>query len=112
MPRIIHFIEDATKPLVMQFGTVREPYNLTGKTVQIRLRDLESDQLITTGDTVVQTPASAGRAQRVFAEAELVVGRVFVVEGVVNTNELTFPDAQFERLEVEMQSRRTTPGAA
>lgn len=111
MPRIVHFVEDTQKPLVMQFGTTRTPYDLTGKTVKILLRDIESDERITTGTTVVQDPPTAGRAQRLFQEAELVAGRVFVVEGTINDDELTFPDAEYDRLEVEMQSRRTTPGA-
>lgn len=109
MPRITHFIEDTQQPLVMQLGTTREPYDLTGKDVKIALRDIDSNERITSGTTVVQDPPTAGRAQRLFETAELVLGRIFVVEAIINENEATFPDGNQQKLEVKMESRRTTP---
>ncbi len=110
MPRLPFNIEDSAQPLVMQLGTPRAPFDLTGHTAQIILRDVATNTRITAGTTVIQTPPTAGRVQRVFETAELVLGKVYVVECIVDPpNGQTYPDRQQQPLEVEMTSRRTSP---
>lgn len=110
MPRHLVFAEDTTRPLVLQLGTPRDPLDLTDRTPRILLRDLEANATIDTDHTLVQDPPSAGRVQRAFQAGELVVGRRFAVECVVDYPDgQTYPDATQHPLELEVVRRRTSP---
>ncbi len=111
MPTLAVYAEETAVPLVMQIGTLRQPVDLTGRTPRIILRRLDTNQRIDTNHTTVQTPPSAGRVQRFFQDGELVPGRIYVVECVVDYPDgQTSPDANEEDpLLLEVRQRRTTP---
>lgn len=110
MPRLTLFVEDADVPLVFQFGTARDPHDLTGCTPRILLRDVAANQQIDTNHTTVQDPPTAGRAERAWQPGEPAVGRVHVVEAVRNYPDgQTYPDGNQQPIEIVWASRRTTP---
>lgn len=110
MPRLTLYVEDADVPLVFQFGTPRDPHDLTGRTPRILLRDLATNQRIDTNHTVVQDPPTLGRAERPWQDGEAVAGRVYVVEAVRDYPDgQTYPDGNQQPLEILWASRRTTP---
>jgi hypothetical protein len=110
MPRHLVFAEDTERPLVLQLGTSRDPLDLTGRTPRILLRDLETNTRIDTDHTDVQDPPSAGRVQRDFQDGELVVGRRYAIECIVDYPDgQTYPDATQHPLEIEVVRRRTSP---
>jgi hypothetical protein len=104
------FDEDTADPVVMQLGTAASPQNLTGMTALIRLKDLDTGEVITGGTTTIRSPNTLGLVERYFEPAEKVAGRKFVVECVTTDaegKERTHPDPEKRRLEVHIVARRT-----
>lgn len=111
MPNTKRFTEDTADPLVVQLGTPQNPQNLTDWTCQIVLKNLSTGARITTGTTIIQTPATDGRVQRAWESGELVGGNRYAVEVVATlpsaAGTRTYPGPLEDPLIVEITARRT-----
>lgn len=104
------FSEDSADPIVMRLGSKAAPQDLTGWAATIRLKDLTTGEVITSGTTTILTPFTAGRVERHFQSGERVAGRKFAVECVTTDNEgrtRTWPGPGYRQLEVHIVPRRT-----
>ena len=110
MPTVKFFAEDSADPLRLTLGRPQTPQNLTGATVQIVLKDLETGTRITSGTTTVED-ALSGVVSRPFQAAERVAGKRYAVECVVTlqgaAGPRTYPGPDDEAVIAEIVQRRT-----
>jgi hypothetical protein len=105
------FAEDTAEPLRIRLGTSSQPLGLSGASVAIRLKNLNTGAVITAGTTTVQTPATDGIVRRSWESGELVAGTTYQVEVLVTPSGAStprhYPGPNDPGLTVEIVARRT-----
>lgn len=109
MSSIIVFAEDTADPLRVTVGSAAAPL-AEGTTLAMRLRDLSSGTVITSG-TTTQSGIGVITAVRTWQSGEKIAGKRYLVEVIATlpsaAGTRTYPGADEDALVVEVISRRT-----
>lgn len=107
----IHLVQGDTKPdLVVTLANANGPQDLTGATVQMRLKSSIATDPILTANMTVDVPATAGQVRYVWQPSDTAVPKVYTAEFVVTFaggGVETFPVLDNTVPMIEIRKKRT-----